>query len=108
MGPKEINFILDTFHFTPKDLARCLGVAPFSAVRWQSGASTPTGLAEEVLRALHETVQFLSAGPTGAADVERAGGFLALGLGSVLFTALTNHVRNHVRMELLRKRGLHT
>lgn len=87
MGPAEIAFIRETFRLSQRDLAKALNVAPFTVARWEAGFNEPTGLQDEVLRALHRTaVETASRTDDSAA---RVGGLVALGIGALLFYMLT-------------------
>lgn len=55
VGPTEIAFIRKTFRLSQRDLAKALNVAPYTVARGEAGGNEPTGLQEEVLRALHQT-----------------------------------------------------
>lgn len=87
MGPVEIAFIRETFGLSQRDLAKALNVAPFTVARWEAGFNEPTGLQDEVLRALHRTAMETSARADDSAA--RVGGLVALGIGALLFYMLT-------------------
>src|SRR5258708_5766440 len=87
MGPSEIAFIRQTFRLSQRDLAKALSMAPYTVARWEAGGNEPTGLQEEVLRALHRTaVETASRTDDSAAKM---GGLIALGIGALIFYLLT-------------------
>ena len=64
-----------------------MNVAPFTVSRWESGASSPTGLQEEVLRALYnKAVELKKANDDDGAKI--VGGLVALGIGALIFYLL--------------------
>ncbi len=88
MGPTEVQFTREVFGLSPRDLAKALNVAPYTVARWEKGENTPTGLQEEVLRALHNTAVHVRQ----KNDEETAkviGGLVALGIGALIFYLLT-------------------
>jgi transcriptional regulator with XRE-family HTH domain len=88
LGPDEIDEILGAFRLDPRDLANALNVAPVTVSRWREGTNSPSGLQEEVLRALHNTAIELR----GQADSERATlirGLIILGIGALIFYLLS-------------------
>ncbi len=88
MGPSEIAFIRQTFGLDQRDLARAMNVAPYTVARWESGWNEPTGLQDEVLRALHSAaVKTASRNDDTAAKA--LGGLIALGIGALIFSLLT-------------------
>ena len=88
MGPTEIEFIRRTFSLSQRDLAKALNVAPFTVARWEAAGNAPTGLQEEVLRALHSTAVKTAARKNDDAAKEM-GGLIALGIGALIFYLLT-------------------
>ena len=88
MGPEEIAFIKQTLGLDSRGLAKAMNVALFTVARWERGESTPTGLQEEVLRALHQTAQKVAA-EKSANEAKVVGGLVALGVGALIFAALT-------------------
>lgn len=85
MTPAEIHFVRDVFGLTPLQLTRALGVSVNTVVRWESGENSPSGLQEEVLRALH-----LAAVETQHDEARRirVAGLIQLGIGALLFYLL--------------------
>jgi hypothetical protein len=78
----------DVFHLSQRNLARSMNVAPFTVARWEKGESTPTGLQEEVLRALHNIALQLRSDN----DSQRAaavGSLIGLGLGALIVSLLS-------------------
>jgi len=51
--PLKSGFVREVLFLSQRALAKSMNVAPFTVSRWESGASSPTGLQEEVLRALY-------------------------------------------------------
>jgi len=88
MGPAEIAFIRQTFGLDQRDLARAMNVAPYTVARWESGWNEPTGLQDEVLRALHSAATKTAAKHDDAA-AKALGGLIALGIGALIFSLLT-------------------
>ncbi len=88
MGPAEIAFIRQVFGLEQRDLAKAMNVSPYTVARWELGGNAPTGLQDEVLRALHST-----AVKTASRNDEAAGkalcGLIALGIGALIFSWLT-------------------
>ena len=65
-----------------------MNVAPYTVSRWENEeGSAPSGLQQEVLRALHNTAQRVREN-----EAERAmiGGLIALGIGALIFYLLAN------------------
>lgn len=87
MGPAEINFIRQTFGLSQRDLAKALNVAPFTVARWEIGSNEPTGLQEEVLRALHQTA--VETAQRSDDSATKVGALVALGIGALIFYLLT-------------------
>lgn len=89
MGPAEIKFIRETFKLSQRELAKALNVAPFTVARWEAeDGNAPTGLQEEVLRALHNTALSVRERKDDAA-AKAIGGAIALGIGALIFYLLT-------------------
>jgi transcriptional regulator with XRE-family HTH domain len=88
VGPTEIGFIRETFKLSQRDLAKALSVAPYTVMRWEAGKNEPTGLQEEVLRALYNTAAKTRAERNDAAAAA-VGGMVALGIGALIFYLLT-------------------
>lgn len=88
VGPVEIAFIRQTFGLEQRDLARALNVAPYTVARWELGGNAPTGLQDEVLRALHSAAVRMKAKKDDAA-AKALGGLIALGIGALIFSWLT-------------------
>lgn len=87
MGPAEIKFTRETFGLSQRDLAKALAIAPFTVARWETGENEPTGLQEEVLRALHMTaVRVEHRGDPKAAS--HIGDLIGLGIGALIFYLL--------------------
>ncbi len=87
MRPEEIKFIRKTFDLSQRDLAKALNVAPYTVARWEAGGNAPTGLQQEVLRALHQSaVETASRTDNSAANW---GGLIALGIGALIYYLLT-------------------
>ena len=84
----EIRFIRETFQLRPRDLAKALNVAPNTAMRWESpeNRNQPTGLQEEVLRALHNVAIRVQ---NNEAERRIVSGLIALGIGALIFYLLT-------------------
>ncbi len=87
MGPTDILLIRETFGLSQRDLAKSLNVAPFTVARWETGKSRPTGLQEEVLRALHGTASRIK-GKRDDATAKMVGGLIGLGIGALIFYLL--------------------
>ena len=88
MPPSRIRFIHETFDITSRELAAALNVAPMTALRWEQGHNSPTGLQKEVLQALHGVALEVQA----ADDAQRAAavrGLILLGIGALIFYLLT-------------------
>lgn len=86
MGPEELVFVRETFDLSQRDLAKALNVSPYTVARWEAGDNEPTGLQDEVLRALHNTA-LRSRHDQAAARA--LGGMIALGIGALIFYLLT-------------------
>ncbi len=89
VGPAEIAFIRQTFGLSQRDLARALNVAPYTVARWETGWNEPTGLQEEVLRALHRAA--VETAPRTDDSAAKMGGLIALGIGALIFYLLTRN-----------------
>jgi ribosome-binding protein aMBF1 (putative translation factor) len=89
MSPEDIAFTREVFGLSQRELARSLNVAPFTVARWEAGQSSPTGLQDEVLRALH-TVALQKAGSREPQSSKMIGGLLLLGIGGLLVSALNS------------------
>ena len=88
MGPLEIQEIRIAFALSPRELASALNVAPLTVARWEEGRSTPTGLQEEVLQALHSTA--LDAINKGNWEHTRhIRGLVMLGIGALIYYLLS-------------------
>lgn len=87
MTPAQIAFIRTTFNLGQRDLARALNVSPQTVLRWEDGSNNPTGLQEEMLRALHTVALQVQND-----DRERQiiAGLIALGIGALLATLILN------------------
>ena len=82
----DVPFIRSTFGLGQRDLARVLSVSPATVDRWESGESTPAGLHDEVLRALHGVAISVQ----GDEDRRRSIAVLvSLGVGALIFYLLT-------------------
>lgn len=86
MNAAQIIYLRETLSLSQRDLARALGVAPVTVVRWESGANQPTGLQLEVLRALHSSALTVANDATKRAMIA---GLIGMGIGALLFWALT-------------------
>lgn len=86
MGPEELALVRETFELSQRDLAKALNVAPYTVARWEAGDNEPTGLQEEVLRALHNTAIRTRHDEAAARAL---GGLIALGIGALIFYLLT-------------------
>ncbi len=89
VGPAEITFIRQTFGLSQRDLGKALNVAPYTLTRWEGGWNKPTGLQEEVLRALHRTAVEMV--PRTDDSAAKMGGLIALGIGALIFYLLTRN-----------------
>ena len=88
MGPLEIQEIRIAFALSPRELASALNVAPLTVARWEDGHTTPTGLQEEVLQALHSTA--LDAIRRGDwQHTRRLRGLVMLGIGALIYYLLS-------------------
>ncbi len=87
MTPEQLRFVCDVFNLSAKDLAKAMNVAPNTVHRWEKGDNPPTGLQEEVLRALHNVALKVKDDERERAIV---GGLIALGVGALIFYLLTN------------------
>jgi transcriptional regulator with XRE-family HTH domain len=88
LGSAEIAFIRQTFGLDQRDLARAMNVAPYTVVRWESGWNEPTGLQAEVLGALHSAA-IKTAAKRDDTAAKALGGLIALGIGALIFSLLT-------------------
>ena len=88
MWPNEIQEIEEVFNLTSRDLANALNVAPLTVARWESGQSNPTGLQEEVLRALHSTALEVR-GQKNAQQAKIIRGLIVLGVGALIYYLLS-------------------
>jgi ribosome-binding protein aMBF1 (putative translation factor) len=86
MTPDEIRLIRSTFDLDPRGLARALAMSTSSVLRWEAGTSAPTGLHEEILRALHGVA--LRVRDHDARRREIAGR-ISLGIGALIHDLLT-------------------
>ncbi len=91
MRPEQVLFIRETFGLSQRELAKALNVGPNTVGRWEigrdvPGGNEPTGLQEEVLRALHNV-----AGRVQNDQEQRAmiAGMIGLGIGALIFYLLT-------------------
>ncbi len=88
MGAAEVRFVRDVFRLSQRRLAKSMNVAPYTVVRWEKGDSTPTGLQEDVLRALHNlAMQFRHTN-----DAERTAvvaSLIGLGIGALIVSQLS-------------------
>ncbi len=87
MQPAEIEFIRETFGLSKRELAKALNVAPYTVARWEAGGNAPTGLQQEVLRALHRTA--VETAPRTDNSAANLGGLIALGIGALIYYLLT-------------------
>ena len=87
MTPAEIVFVRQTFGLTQRSLAKSLNVSPHTVTRWEANTSAPTGLQEEVLRALHNVALEVTANHDAARQA-LVGGLVALGVGALIFYLL--------------------
>jgi hypothetical protein len=53
MTPEQLRYIFEISQAHASDLAKAMNVAPNTVHRWEKGENPPTGLQDEVLRALH-------------------------------------------------------
>lgn len=81
----DVRFILETFGMKQATLARAMGVAQATMSRWESGRNMPTGLHDQVLRALHRAAQKVR---DSEDHRRRIAGILEMGIGSVVFLQL--------------------
>ena len=88
MKPQDVKLIRDTFNFSKRDLAKALNVAVFTVTRWESGGTIPSGLQEEVLRALHQTAIYVLRKKDDAMT-EMISGKISLGIGALIFYLIT-------------------
>lgn len=86
MDASQIIYLRETLGLSQRDLARALGVAPVTVLRWESGTNQPTGLQLEVIRALHSSAMSVEG---DAAKRAIAAGLVGMGIGALLFWALT-------------------
>ena len=87
MGAAGVRFVRDVFCLSQRGLAKSMNVAPYTVARWEKGESTPTGLQQEVLVALHGLARQME----NAHDAERAaavGALIGLGIGALIFSLL--------------------
>lgn len=88
MGASEVRFVREVFNLSQRSLAKSMNVAPFTVARWEKGESTPTGLQEEVLRALHNVgLQIQSDNDTVRAAA--IGSLIGLGIGALIVLLLS-------------------
>lgn len=87
MTPEQLRFVCEIFKLSPKDLAKAMNVAPNTVHRWEKGENPPTGLQDEVLRALHNVALKVK---DDEAERAMVGGLIALGVGALIFYLLTN------------------
>ncbi len=87
LSPEEILFVRKTFNLSQHGLAKSLNVTPHTVMRWEAGTNSPTGLQEEVLRALHNVALDVTAS-NDAAKQAMIGGLIALGVGALIFYLL--------------------
>lgn len=88
MGPQEVSYIREVFGLSQRDLAKALNVAPYTIVRWETGGTSPSGLQDEVLRALYKTAMETRQKKDDEA-AKAIGGLVALGIGALIFYLLT-------------------
>lgn len=91
MSPTEIRYIEEIFGLDAKALAKALNVAPNTVLRWElgkdaKGGNEPTGLQEEVLRALHNVALKVQ---DDEAQKRMIAGMIALGIGALIFFLAT-------------------
>jgi ribosome-binding protein aMBF1 (putative translation factor) len=88
MGASEVRFVREVFHLSQRSLAKSMNVAPFTVSRWEKGESTPTGLQEEVLRALHNIALQLQS-DNDSARAAAIGSLIGLGIGALIVLLLS-------------------
>jgi transcriptional regulator with XRE-family HTH domain len=93
---QQILFIRQTLNLSQRDLARALGVAQVTVSRWETSEHEPTGLQLEVLRALHQSALTVQNDGTKRAIVA---GLVGMGIGALLFLALTEAGREATSRE---------
>lgn len=86
MSPDQIRHVRSVLGLSQRELARALGVAPYTVSRWEAGQSPPSGLQLEVLRALHSTALRVQ---DDQAKVAIVAGLVGLGIGALIFYLLT-------------------
>lgn len=88
MSADEVRFIREVFKLSQRDLAKALGVSYVTAARWETtGANhhAPTGLQEQVLRALHNVASRVHDDPAQRDEIKT---LLLLGIGALIFYLL--------------------
>ena len=87
LKPTDILFIREVFNLSQRELAKALNVTPATAARWElaDDGHKPTGLHDDVLRALH-----LTAAEVHADEIRRVriAGMIRLGIGALIFYLL--------------------
>ncbi|MBK9387318.1 MAG: hypothetical protein IPN34_21085 [Planctomycetes bacterium] len=87
MTREHLRFVCEVFNLSAKDLAKAMNVAPNTVHRREKRENLPTGLQEEVLRALHNIALKVD---DDARERAILGGLIALGVGALIFYLLTN------------------
>lgn len=90
MTADQVRYIREVFALSQRDLAKALNVSPATVARWetssQTGGHSPTGLQEEVLRALHNVAIRVHDNET---EKQMVSGLIVLGIGALIFYLLT-------------------
>ena len=77
----QMDLVCQTFGLSKNELARSLGVAPVTVLRWEKDQNDPVGLSREVLTALHLVAMKLAGDKQRALEIGRR---LSRGLGALL------------------------